>query len=213
MRQKQTNANQVQTAKSDVKDNEYKLSSVNDLDTSKNFTFPVSIDAKLVARAQAMAKEEHDDKAKYEYTEIIEFQLGSENYAIETEFVRELCLLNNFTPLPGLPDFVLGIINLRGQILSIIDLKILLNLPASGLGELNKIIIIQNDKMEFGILADKVIGTYSLNSLLLRQSSKENIPGTTNAYLKTVTSDHLIILDAKALLEDEKIVVNHLADL
>ncbi|MBU0474487.1 MAG: chemotaxis protein CheW [Bacteroidetes bacterium] len=159
---------------------------------------------KIRAKSLSLQKTEYD--SNQENINIIEFLLGTESYAFETEFVREVCLLNNFTPLPGLPDFVLGIINIRGQILSIVDINKLLNLPVKGLGELNKIIVIHNAKMEFGILADSILGTrsISINSI---QTSYTSMPGTGAEYLKGVTSGHIIILDAAKILNDEKIII------
>ena len=165
----------------------------------------------LRERAKVLALETKDESAGQEYIEIIEFRLGSETYAFETEFVREVYLLNNFTHLPGLPDFSVGIINIRGQILSIVDLKKLFDIPAGGIGELNKIIIIQNNKMEFGILADVVLGTRSIPKESV-QESYTGMPGIESGYLKGVTGDHLIVLNAKNILEDEKILINQAAE-
>ena len=108
--------------------------------------------------------------------------------------------------MPGLPDFVLGIINIRGQILSIVDLKRLFNLSAKGIGELNKLIVIQNDKMEFGILADIILGTHSIPVDSI-QTSYTSMPGIGVEYLKGITSGHIIILDAAKILDDEKIII------
>jgi purine-binding chemotaxis protein CheW len=165
----------------------------------------------LKERAKVLAGELIDESAGQEYIEIVEFRLGTETYAFETEFVREVYLLNNFTHLPGLPDFIMGIINIRGQILSIVDLKKLFDIPAGGLGELNKIIIIQNEKMEFGILADVVLGTRSILKGSV-QESFTGMPGIEAGYLKGVTADHLIILSAKNILEDEKILINQVSE-
>lgn len=163
----------------------------------------------LKSRAKALATEKQDEISKQDFIEIIEFRLGSENYAFETEYVREVYLLNNFTPIPGLPAFVVGIVNIRGQILSIIDLKSLFNLPLAGLGELNKIIILKNENMEFGVLADIIIGTHSV-SLSSLNKSYAKMPGIGAEYLKGVSSEHLIILNAESILEDEKIIINQL---
>lgn len=112
-----------------------------------------------------------------EFLEIIEFRLASETYGIESAFVREVYPLKDFTPLPGAPPFVLGIINVRGQILSVVDLKKFFNLPQKGLGELNKVIIIRNEQLEFGILADVMLGTrpISLETILPQNTSFENM--------------------------------------
>jgi purine-binding chemotaxis protein CheW len=161
----------------------------------------------LKTRAQSLAVETKDNSALQEFIEIIEFSLASEIYGIESRFVREVYPMKDFTILPGVPAFVLGIINVRGQILSVIDLKKFFNLPEKGLGELNKVIIIKNEKMEFGILADVIKGTSSVPKDSI-QTSLPNINGIGAEYLKGVTNEHLIILDAKNILADENIIVN-----
>jgi len=74
-------------------------------------------------------------------------------------FVREVYPLRDFTVLPGVPTYIFGIINVRGQILPVIDIKKFFNLPEKGLGDLNRVIILYNDQMEFGILSDVVTVT------------------------------------------------------
>jgi len=110
------------------------------------------------ARAQALAKEPKGDIIEREHLEIIQFRLASETYGIETKFVREVYPLKDFTPLPCTPGFVLGVVNVRGQILSVVDLKTFFNIPEKGLGEMNKAIAIRNERIEFGILADIILG-------------------------------------------------------
>jgi purine-binding chemotaxis protein CheW len=113
----------------------------------------------LKARAHDQAREPERADATLEFLDLSEFRLASETYGIESIFVREVFPLKDFTALPGTPDFVLGIINVRGQILSVVDLKKFFNLPDKGLGEMNKVVIIRDGRMEFGILADAVLGT------------------------------------------------------
>ncbi len=163
--------------------------------------------AVLKARAQALALAKEDETDKQEFIEIIAFRLATETYGIETAFVREVYPLKEYTVLPGVPVFVLGIINVRGQIVSVIDLKKFFNLPEKGLGELNKVIVIQKEGMEFGILADIIQGTHSV-TLESIQTSLPNISGIGSEYLKGVTKEHLIILDAEKILEDGKIIIN-----
>lgn len=165
----------------------------------------------LKARAKALAVEIIDETTQKEFMEIMEFSLASETYGIETAFIREVYPLKDFSPLPGTPSFVLGIINVRGQIISVIDLKKFFNLPEKGLGELNKIIIVRNERMEFGILADVIQGTRSV-SLDAIQSSPVSTIEIGSGYLKGVTSDHTIILDAEKILDDEKIIIHQEAE-
>lgn len=161
----------------------------------------------LKARAKVLAVEIIDETTQKEFMEIMEFSLASETYGIETAFIREVYPLKDFSPLPGTPSFVLGIVNLRGQIISVIDLKKFFNLPEKGLGELNKVIIIQNERMEFGILADVIQGTRSV-SLDTIQSSPISTSGIGAEYLRGISLDHIIILNAEKILEDEKIIIH-----
>ena len=112
----------------------------------------------LRIRAIALAKEPEQAAIHSDVVDVVLFRLGNETYCIESAFVREVVQLNSFTTLPGVPAHIFALVNVGGQIIPVIDLAIILNLPGKGLGELNKVIILQNDQMEFGILADSVHG-------------------------------------------------------
>ncbi len=165
----------------------------------------------LKARARVLARETEEAGAAREFLDIIEFSLAAETYGIESAFVREVYPLKDLTPLPGTPPFVLGIVNVRGQILSVIDLKKFFNLPEKGLGQLNKVIIIRNDRMEFGILADAVLDARPI-PLETIQAVPPTVTGIGAGYLKGVAGGRMIILDAEKILGDEKIIVHQEAD-
>ena len=131
--------------------------------------------------------------------------------ALNRAFVREVFPLKDFTPLPGVPSFVLGIANIRGQILSIIDLKKFFGLPQIGLGQLNKLIILRDENMEFAILADDILGTHSI-AVGEIQNAPPTISGPGADYLRGVTSKGIILLDAGKILGDEKIIVDQAAE-
>ncbi len=65
--------------------------------------------------------------------ELLEFRLASERYAVETRYVSEVHPLRDLTPLPGTPPFVRGIVNLRGRILPVYDLKSSSRCPSKAL--------------------------------------------------------------------------------
>jgi len=189
-------------------------SKVNSLHESLNQKIILPAEKKrsvLKSRAKVLAVEKTDESVLNKFIEILEFRLASETYGIETAFIREVYPLKDLTTLPGTPPFVLGIVNVRGQIISVIDLKIFFNLPEKGLGELNKVIIIRNERMEFGILADIINGIRSV-SLDAVQSSPVSKSEIGADYLKGVINDHTIILDADKILKDEKIIIHQEAD-
>jgi purine-binding chemotaxis protein CheW len=210
---KQTQIDHEQTNKTKIDWSEIK-SRVNALQESlhqKTILSPEERRSLLKARAQALAVEKKDEAVQQELIEVVVFGLASETYGIETAFVREVYPLKDFTSLPGTPLFVLGIVNVRGQILSVIDLKKFFNLPTSGLGELNKVIILHDEKMEFGILADIILGVHIIPVDTI-QSSMSTITGIGTEYLKGVTGERLIVLDAEKILCDPKIIVHQEAE-
>jgi len=158
-------------------------------------------------RAKELARESSSDDTGEEYLETVEFLLAYETYAIETAYIREVCPLDKLTPLPLTPPFVLGIINVRGQILSVIDVKKFFDLPEKGLTNLNRVIILHSRDMEFGVLADEILGIKSFPISKI-QPSLPTLTGIREEYLKGVTDDRVVILDGEKILSDEKIIVH-----
>jgi len=160
----------------------------------------------LKARALALAREPVPAEVAGERIEVVEFLLAHERYALESQYVREVYPLENLTPLPCTPAFVLGIINLRGEILSVIDIKKFFDLPEKGLTDLNMVIVLQFGNMLFGILADAIVGVRHIPMTDI-QPSLPTLTGVREEYLKGVTPGRTVILDAEALLTDQNIVV------
>jgi len=164
----------------------------------------------LRARARSLAA---GSKAKaapaHLLVEVVEFVLGPERYGIESCHIREIHPLSEFTPLPCTPPFVLGLVNVRGQILSIIDIKKLFDLPEKGLTDLNKVIVVHANQMEVGILADAIVGVRSI-ALEELQPALPTLTGTRAEYLKGITKDPMVVLDVENILSDEKILVNEI---
>ena len=159
----------------------------------------------LKARAQSLAREAASADIA-ERMEVVEFLLAYETYAIESRYVREVYPLENLTPLPCTPAFVLGVVNVRGEMLSVIDIKKFFDLPEKGLTDLNKLIVLDSGAMRFGILADAIVGVRHI-PLAEIQPSLPTLTGIREKYLRGVTAERTIVLDAEKLIADEKIVV------
>ena len=164
----------------------------------------------LKERAKIFSRELEAKGEKDEYVEVLEFLLAHEMYGVELKYVREVYPLKELTPIPAIPAFVLGIVNVRGEILSVIDIKKFFDLPEKGLTDLNKVIILHSADMEFGILADSIIGVRNI-LLSEMQTSLPTLTGIREEYLKGVTNEREIILDAGKLLSDKGIIVNESA--
>lgn len=159
----------------------------------------------LRTRARMLAREP-DQGPVADTIEVVEFVLADETYAVEVRHVREVGPLTDLTPLPGTPAFVLGIINLRGEILSIIDIKKFFDLPERGLTDLNKVIVLHSEKMLLGILADAILGVRRIPRSQI-QPSLPTLTGIREKYLQGVTGERVTLLDAEKLLSDETIIV------
>ena len=165
----------------------------------------------LKARAQALAREPVPEEAADARIEVVEFLLAHERYAVESRYVREVYPLESLTPLPCTPAFVLGIINLRGEILSVIDIKKFFELPEQGLTDLNKVIVLRSENMLFGILADAISGVRRVPVADI-QPSLPTLTDIREAYLRGVMPDRTVILDAEKLLSDANIIVQEQVD-
>lgn len=159
----------------------------------------------LKARARALAQEPVQAQDA-DALEIVEFMLAHERYGVETAFVREIHPLTDLTPVPCTPAFVLGIVYLRGEIVSVLDVRKFFELPEKGLTDLNRIVLLQSETMCFGVLADAILGVRRI-ALAAIQPSLPTLTGIREQYLKGVTSERTIVLDAQRLLADETIVV------
>ena len=161
----------------------------------------------LRARAKALAREPETRQIAAAALEVIEFGLAHERYAIEAAYVREVQPLEDLTPLPGTPPFVAGIVNVRGRILPVIDIRKFFDLPEPGIADAHRILLVHTAEMELGILADTVAGVRSV-PLDTIQSSLPTLTGLREEYLKGVTAERLIILDVARILADRRIMVH-----
>jgi len=119
----------------------------------------------LKQRATQLAQPVETTAASSLGIEHIVFVLASETYALEATFVKEVFFLKDLTLIPGAPPFILGIVNLRGSVVSLLNLKVILGLPDQGLSEMNKVIVLQGGGIEFGIVADAIHGSMEVSDL------------------------------------------------
>lgn len=168
---------------------------------------PERREAILRQRAENMAQLHAAPLEAEETLEVVQFLLAHERYALESAYIREVVPLKELAPLPCVPPFVLGITNVRGQIVSVLDIKRFFGLPEHGLTDLNKVIILQHGAMEFGLLADQILGVRDLPRREL-QPSLPTLTGIRADYLKGVTAERLVVLDALKLMHDPALTVN-----
>ncbi|MGH8442507.1 MAG: chemotaxis protein CheW [Nevskiaceae bacterium] len=160
----------------------------------------------LRARARALARIPAPAAAGG-LLEVLEFGLAQERYAVETRHVREVQPLKQLSPLPCTPPFLLGVVNLRGRVVPVFDIRKLFDLPEQGLTDLHRVIVVRGADLELGLLAETIVAVRSvaLDSL---QASLPTLTGIRADYLKGVTAGNLVVLELDRILTDPRIVVD-----
>lgn len=139
--------------------------------------------------------------------EVLEFRIANERYAVETGYVSAVLPLRNLTEIPCTPPFVLGAVNLRGRVVTVVDLKEFFRLPEQGLTDLHRIVLIANDETEFGLLADVSVGIHRIKLSTL-QTSLPSLSKVGERYVKGVSADGVIVLETGRILDDPEMLVN-----
>ncbi len=161
----------------------------------------------LKRRAKSLAAKSTDETQDIGDTlDVVEFLLAHERYAFELSCIKEVYPFRECTSIPCTPSFVQGVINVRSRILSVVDLKEFFDLPKQNSTDNSRVIILSSEDMEFGVLADELLG---VNSIPLEkiQPSLPTLTGVRAQYLKGVTAGGLVILDGAQILQDKRILV------
>jgi purine-binding chemotaxis protein CheW len=136
----------------------------------------------------------------------VTFRLENEKYGINVMQVQEVLRVTEIAPVPGAPDYVLGIINLRGNVVTVIDTRKRFGLMPKDMDDSTRIVIIEADEQVVGILVDSVAEVVDLHA-----SEMETAPnvGTEESakFIQGVAShdsELLILVDLNKLLTDEE---------
>ena len=105
----------------------------------------------------------------------VTFRLDNETYGINVMQVQEVLRYTEIAPVPGAPSYVLGIINLRGNVVTVIDTRQRFGLYSAPVTDNTRIVIIEADKQVVGIMVDSVAEV-----VYLRQSEVETAPNVGN---------------------------------
>lgn len=90
-------------------------------------------------------------------TQVVVFQLGREFYAVSISDVREIVRMQSITPVPSAPDYVQGVVNLRGQVIPVINLAKRLGLPVQPATPATRIVVAQAGQDTVGVIVDSVV--------------------------------------------------------
>lgn len=134
--------------------------------------------------------------------QVLTFYVNGVIYGIELENVIETIRFQPITYVPRLPNYINGVINLRGRIIPVIDMHIRYNLPEIDYNERTCIIITKVDEYQVGIIVDKVVDVILIDNLNLLEttiSNNININKDIKAIVK-VGDNSILILDIRKFL-------------
>lgn len=160
----------------------------------------------LDERAAFLAQGQHGTKKREHQLDILEVVISGEHFAFEARFVREASKLGAWTKLPNTPEFIVGLMNFRGQILPLLDLRRFLELPSKETSTEMMVVVIQSDRAQAGITVDEIVGINSIAEAAL-QSPKQLVSATLAPLLRGVQADMLAVLDVNALFNDPRLNV------
>lgn len=169
--------------------------------------FGVDTNATLRERAVELARPEPNGNSPADLLLTITFSLAGEDYAIEAECAAEVRAAANVTRLPGVPAHVAGVFAVRGRVVPLVDPRVLLDLPPAAPNDARKIIIMQEDAMEFGLLVDSVAGVRNLVATDIHPPLPRK-KEVACPYVRGIYGGSLTILDGRRLLADEHLVVD-----
>ncbi|MFT5579011.1 MAG: purine-binding chemotaxis protein CheW [Paraglaciecola psychrophila] len=136
----------------------------------------------------------------------VTFKLDGETYGINVMQVQEVLRYTEIAPVPGAPQYVMGIINLRGNVVTVIDTRNRFGLQSAEVSEQTRIVIIEADSHVIGILVDAVAEV-----VYLRQSEIETAPNVGNdesaKFIQGVCNKNnelLILVELDKLLSDQE---------
>lgn len=129
--------------------------------------------------------------------DLVTFELEGRHLAIEADLVREVVPVREVTPLPTSPDFVLGITNVRGMIIAVLDLRRILG-GGAALRSIGQLVVVETGGVEVGFDVGESGVARVPQSWLSAPSS--SIAG----YIKAVTPDRLEILDVARIIADTR---------
>lgn len=148
------------------------------------------------------------DKEKSKEYQLVVFSIGNEEFGVDIAQVREIVRLISITYLPKAPAFIEGVVNLRGQVVAVIDLAKRLSITGAARGESTRIIVVEFDGLTMGMIVDSVSEVLRLSS-----ESVEDVPSV----IETEVQEHfisgvgklkdrlLVLLNLKQVLTSEEV--------
>jgi purine-binding chemotaxis protein CheW len=182
------------------------------MDNSFNLQAPITSEALAVLRERAnrLRQIETIDRQDIHALNLAIVSLNEELFSVELKYVREFTNIDRVIPVPCCPSHIVGNMNLRGEILTLVDISQLLNLPPINLKKVSQLMVVEVEGLKFGLTIEKVHDTITVDAKAIDSvpaanysTSKKYFQGTLSYQEKMVG-----ILDIAKILQDGNLVVD-----
>jgi purine-binding chemotaxis protein CheW len=171
--------------------------------TDQSPTWEPSVEEVLKRRAEQLARLPLSPDAGDE-VEVLVCRLGSERYAVETRHLRAVQWASGITPVPCTPGFVIGIVSVRGEIVTLLDLASMIGLASTGSRDIGSCpaLLLGLPGLRSGLVVDEVLGVerFKLKSLQPSLSGRE--------FARGVGPSQTVLLDLELLLNSGRFTVS-----
>jgi purine-binding chemotaxis protein CheW len=167
---------------------------------------PSAIQSILLARARELARPP-EAKARGDTAELVVLALGAERYGVSSQHVQAIHALAGLTPVPGLPPFWAGLVNLRGRLYPVLNLRRYLGLPGEAPAG-GKLVLAAAAGLSVALWVDEVPEVRQVPLADIGPHLSEALDSQAGAAGRHgLTPDLLAVLDLEALLADARLVV------
>jgi purine-binding chemotaxis protein CheW len=157
----------------------------------------------LQQRAVELAKPAKKPKTT-EASSYLFFTLGEEQYAIDVSSVKEIRPLSQYAVVPCSPKPIIGVVNIRGNIICLVDVRRFFNLPERENKVASKVIVVEVGEWRLGIVADQVCGVNSIANSEI-STVTEALSGIDEELTLGITKDMTVILNILSIVKDKRI--------
>ncbi|MBI5375276.1 MAG: chemotaxis protein CheW [Candidatus Schekmanbacteria bacterium] len=191
---------------------EISVEELEELQTDHPHFFPEATpdELKLLHKRTQNLLQQMEDTDVSEATAFAIIRLGNEFFAVNLNLVREFTEVKSITPVPCCPSHIAGNINLRGEVLTVVDMKGKMNIPASPSAVITKVMVVENNGLNIGILIDEVSEVISIQSsditsppLAVKYMDNEYITGTVELNGRTIS-----LIDFDRIISNGELIVN-----
>lgn len=152
-----------------------------------------------MVESEIHAKLQEDSEEDTQRGRYLTFLVEDNEFAIEIKYTKEIISIQHITIVPGVPEYIQGIINLRGKIVAVMDMRKRFKKPEAIYGERTSIIIVEMDEVEVGLIVDQVVDVISIPEEEVIVSDTEYIKG-----IGRIDDKIRLIIDCKKIIGDLK---------